>query len=64
MSTEQSDTSADIVDTGDVISASSLANEKGGFGCASVGVGGVITVWIASFAIGFRRRDELHPDQD
>ena len=43
-------------DTSDiVIPASSLAGEKGGYGCASVGVGGVLVIWIASFAIGFRR---------
>ena len=64
-STEDTSDSAttDTSDTGDtgytVTSASSLANEKGGFGCASVGVGGVLALWLSSFVVGLRRRDEI-----
>ena len=60
-SASSSDTSTTTTDTGDtgytVTAASSLANEKGGFGCASVGVGGVLALWLSSFVIGLRRRD-------
>jgi hypothetical protein len=53
--TSQTDTS----DTSDLVTpASSLAGEKGGYGCATVGVGGAIAIWIASFAVGFRREQE------
>ena len=51
--------STDTSDTSELITpASSLAGEKGGYGCATVGVGGAIAIWIASFAIGFRREQE------
>ena len=53
------DSSTDTSDTSELITpASSLAGEKGGYGCATVGVGGAIAIWIASFAIGFRREQE------
>ena len=53
------DTTTDTSDSSDVITpASSLAGEKGGYGCATVGVGGAIAIWIASFAIGFRREQD------
>ena len=51
--------SSDTSDTSELVTpASSLAGEKGGYGCASVGVGGAIVIWIASFVIGFRREQE------
>ena len=51
--------SSDTSDTSELITpASSLAGEKGGYGCATVGVGGAVAIWIASFAIGFRREQE------
>lgn len=52
--------STDTSDTSELITpASSLAGEKGGYGCTTVGVGGAIVIWIASFAIGFRREQEI-----
>ena len=61
-STSTDTSSSTTTDTGDtgytVTSASSLAGEKGGFGCASVGVGGVLALWLSSFVVGLRRRDE------
>lgn len=51
--------SSDTSDTSELITpASSLAGEKGGYGCATVGFGGAIAIWIASFAIGFRREQD------
>ena len=61
--TSESEDTSTTIDSGDtgytVTSASSLANEKGGFGCASVGVGGVLALWLSSFVVGLRRRDEI-----
>ena len=51
--------STDTSDTSELVTpASSLAGEKGGYGCATVGVGGAIVIWMASFAIGFRREHD------
>jgi len=58
--TTDSSTTTDSGDTGyTVVSASSLAGEKGGFGCASVGVGGVLALWLSTFVIGLRRREDI-----
>ena len=52
--TETTDSSSSE-DTSWVVPASTLANEKGGIGCSTVGIGGVLLIWIASFVIGFRK---------
>ena len=45
-------------DTGEgVISAAALAGEKGGFGCAAVGAGGVFTLWVSAMVTGLRREE-------
>lgn len=57
--TGEDTSTSDTSDTSELVTpASSLAGEKGGYGCATVGVGGAIAIWIASFAIGFRREQE------
>ena len=48
-------TDSSTTDTSWVVPASSLANEKGGVGCSTVGIGGVLAIWVASFLIGFRK---------
>lgn len=51
------DTSSDS-DTGEgIISAAALAGEKGGFGCAAVGAGGVFALWISAMVTGLRREE-------
>ena len=58
--TSDSSSTTDTDDTGfTVTSASTLAGEKGGFGCASVGVGGVLALWVSSFVVGLRRREDI-----
>ena len=61
--TDTSDTSdtadtSDTSDTGVVTPASSLANEKGGFGCSKVGFGGLLAISIALLALFGRTREE------
>ena len=48
-----------FVDTSAVgtTTAAELAGETGGFGCATVGVGGVLAFWTAALVIGMRRED-------
>ena len=48
-----------FVDTSAVgtTTAADLAGEAGGFGCATVGVGGVLAFWTAALVIGMRRED-------
>ena len=55
--TETTDTSdsSSSEDTSWIVPASTLANEKGGIGCSTVGIGGMLLIWIASFVIGFRK---------
>jgi len=55
--TETTDTtdSSSSEDTSWVVPASTLANEKGGIGCSTAGIGGMLLIWIASFVIGFRK---------
>ena len=54
---DTSDTS-DTSDTALVTPASTLANEKGGFGCSSVGVGGFLAVVMSLLGLFLRRREE------
>jgi len=56
--TAESTDTADTADTGVVTPASSLANEKGGFGCSKVGIGGVMAIAIALFVLFGRTREE------
>ena len=56
--TSESTDTADTADTGVVTPASSLANEKGGFGCSKVGIGGVMAIGIALFVLFGRTREE------
>ena len=59
--TETGTTSTDsstAEDSGDgIISAATLAGEKGGFGCAAVSAGGVFTLWLSAMFTGLRRED-------
>ena len=59
--TSSTDTALDSsagTDTGEgVISAAALAGEKGGFGCAAVGAGGVFTLWVSAMVTGLRREE-------
>ena len=57
-SAESTTDTADTADTGAVTPASSLANEKGGFGCAKVGIGGLMAIGVALFALFGRTREE------
>ena len=54
--TATADSGTTSTDTG-ITSASKLSGETGGFGCATVGVGGVLAMWFSAFLIGLRRRD-------
>ena len=60
--TESTGTSSSTTDTGDtgytVTSASTLANETGGFGCSYIGLGGGVSIWLASLILGIRRREK------
>jgi len=54
-STDTSTTDTSTTDTALVVPASSLAKEEGGIGCSTVGIGGILAIWIASFIVGFRK---------